>query len=188
MKLFFLLLSLSCAEPLEFYCENITYKYLLQKGERVREHHRATLGRSKDAGRSLSALCSTGYLEFYRELMLSTRTCSVTLETQIPGDEEFLEFPRNPEKEWTKNFASPECGSKLGKIKWIKLNVSFYSQIEIGKFKSRDVKVSIDFYLFPLISIDFHGERRTFYCIELILTWTYISIRLAGFKENCCET
>ena len=128
MKLFYLLLSLSCAEPLEFYCENITYKYLLQKGERIREHHRATLRRSKDAERSLSALCSTGYLEFYRELMLSTRTCPVTLETQIPGDKEVLEFPRNPEKEWTKNFASPECGSKLGKIKWIKLNVLFYSQ------------------------------------------------------------
>ena len=164
MKLFYLLLSLSCAEPLEFYCENITYKYLLQKGERIREHHRATLRRSKDAG----------YLEFYRELMLSTRTCPVTLETQIPGDEEVLEFPRNPEKEWTKNFASPECGSKLGKIKWIKLNVLFYSQKKknLVKFKSRYVKVSIDF----------HGERRTFYCKELISTWTCINIRLEGFK------
>ena len=114
----YLLLSLTCAEPLQFYCENITYKYLLQKGERLREYHRVSTGRSRNTGRRSShSSCSTGYLEFYRELILNKSTCLTNEVNQITEDNDLLEVSsRNQEKEWTKNFASPECGSKLGKI------------------------------------------------------------------------
>ena len=94
------------------------FRYLYQKEARLRRaasNPRVPPQGGPRGSKPARSPPKSGYLQLYKELLQTTKTCRT--ETNRTFSDTSLQRPEIPEKEWTKNFASPECGAKIGNQK-----------------------------------------------------------------------